>query len=610
MWSNHAGVQPLGNALLEVGGLTAWSAKRSRSLGSLARLSDELLCKVVIMLEPADLARLSQVSVGCRAFAMDEDLWRPAVFNRFNTAFTFKDSWRTTYIVNHMHQAEEGNTNAERVGHSLFTPFYSDFLFQKYRCMYSCVQPKWCIRQNIRREDALTLSQSRFREQYEEPGRPVVITGVVNTWDAYRKWSPDALVAKYKDTKFHVAGYEYTLGDYCHYLLSVQQYDDQVMLLFDKHFGEKVPEMAADYETPKYFSEDLFSVFGKEKRPDYRWLIVGPERSGSQWHIDPNCTSAWNAVILGRKKWILFPPNVTPPGVMPSEDGSEVHAPVSVMEWFLNFYEPASEMGKSVGAIECVVGQGEMIFIPAGWWHVVLNLDFSVAVTQNYVSSSNVVDVAQWLHDRPEQISGCKSLANKQFVRENFVRLVAEKHPELRDKLKAGGFYCADSPAGKGGAGNSKALNKEGKKDTGNVKVTKIEGNEGAGIIKVAKDEGSQESGNTKVAKNGRDEEDEKRVCGEPSAKKQRTDLEAKEVDTSPTEGINESVKPVPKQQRMGIWESLRQETAPVEHGDGKATQNGEKKEGDESVSMRKEGSSDGKPASREGFRFDFNIGG
>ena len=41
---------------------------------------------------------------------------------------------------------------------------------------------------------------------------------------------------------------------------------------------------------------------------------MGPSRSGSTFHKDPNSTSAWNAVIRGSKKWIMYPPGITPPG--------------------------------------------------------------------------------------------------------------------------------------------------------------------------------------------------------------------------------------------------------------------------------------------------------
>ena len=45
-------------------------------------------------------------------------------------------------------------------------------------------------------------------------------------------------------------------------------------------------------------------------RPDTRWLLLGPARSGTAIHRDPKNTAAWNTVCSGVKRWALLSPEV------------------------------------------------------------------------------------------------------------------------------------------------------------------------------------------------------------------------------------------------------------------------------------------------------------
>ena len=177
-----------------------------------------------------------------------------------------------------------------------------------------------------------------------------------------------------------------------------------------------------------------------------RWLIVGPERSGSTFHKDPNATryigsklskvlvnnivySAWNAVIRGLKYWIMFPtaPGFPPPpGVFVSEDQSEVTSPVSITEWLIGFH---AEARKTTGCLEGLCHEGEVVHVPSGWWHLVVNLEPSIAITQNFVPRGHLVDALDFLKYKSDQVSGFKGDVSDPF--RLFCSTLQEKHPEF-----------------------------------------------------------------------------------------------------------------------------------------------------------------------------------
>lgn len=368
--SSLYGVQPLGNLYINPGSVNS----RNTGLGNLQILTDELVLDILGFLDATQLGVLATVSKSYYVFTNHEPLWRNLVLEKSKDGFLYNGSWKFTFVSSYY------PSFAHNLGGGLSVrDFYSDYLFQSWLCANLEMKPEWLERDNIIRKKGLSLEE--FILNFEEPSKPVLLEGCLDNWVALEKWDKNYLVNLCGDVYFSVGPVEMKLKDYFRYL--GQAREERPLYLFDPKFVEKAPTLGLEYEVPVFFREDLFGLLGNE-RPDYRWIIIGPAGSGSSFHVDPNSTSAWNAVIKGSKKWVLFPPHVVPPGVHPSPDGAEVACPVSIIEWFMNFYATTKNWKKR--PIECICKAGEVIFVPNGWWHLVINLEDSIAITQNYVS--------------------------------------------------------------------------------------------------------------------------------------------------------------------------------------------------------------------------------
>ena len=97
----------------------------------------------------------------------------------------------------------------------------------------------------------------------------------------------------------------------------------------------------------------------------------------------------------------------------PSQDGDEVALPLSIGEWILTFWKEHQERKANAPAqerpLECTAFPGDVVFVPHGWWHMVINLDtVNIAITHNYVSRSNLGNLLRFLTLKEDQISGCR----------------------------------------------------------------------------------------------------------------------------------------------------------------------------------------------------------
>lgn len=360
--------------------------RRTDALGDLRLLPDEILCTILERLTPRDAARVACVSSVMYILCNEEPLWMTLCLKGASGLLQYKGSWKETAL--HNENLPDKYKEYHR-GPLYFDGFNSLFLYRRlYRC-HTTLEAFYADNGNVERIKDISLKD--FYNEYDAK-KPVMLTGLADTWPARHKWTTDQLLQDYGDVAFKISQRSFgkismKFKDYVSYMKL--QHDEDPLYIFDEKFGEAAPNLLKDYSVPYLFQEDLFDILDTDKRPSYRWLIIGPERSGASWHVDPALTSAWNTLLCGRKRWALYPPGKVPLGVtvhVNDEDGDVNIETPSSLQWWLDFYPLLADEDKP---IECTQLPGETIYVPSGWWHCVLNLETTIAVTQNFVNSNN-----------------------------------------------------------------------------------------------------------------------------------------------------------------------------------------------------------------------------
>ena len=282
------------------------------------------------------------------------------------------------------------------------------------------------------------ISYIEFYTDYASKSLPVIISGATLHWPAHQ-WSTDyisALCGKQPisrecdewDNQVKVWN-QSLVGDEWGALQTVnlttesitilddvlnQQKAGKPLYLHDQSIDILCPALFDDIRVPRYFPTDYMSQMPKPYRmvhgcksdhgnPGHPSLFMGPGGSQSGLHADTIASRFWMAVLHGTKRFRLIDQKWAmeyPDKMYPTESLGQNLPKGGYLSFFeVDAFEPDFERHPNFADVEVFYGNvtaGDVIFIPQKWLHQVRNVDYTIAISYNYVDVHNLDDHINW----------------------------------------------------------------------------------------------------------------------------------------------------------------------------------------------------------------------
>lgn len=222
-----------------------------------------------------------------------------------------------------------------------------------------------------------------FVNEYYSKNLPVILTRGVENWKALEKWDPQYLAEHYGNKEIEVqfgrdgdSLYERQSGLH----KKLMRVNDYINLITNGVESNDYYMTAGNTKNSLSSIGSLFNDLG-DFGDGYRrvnrdicsetFIWIGPKGTFTPIHYD--LTNNMLVQIYGRKKITLIPAMQVP--FLYNEKGvfSEVDFP--------DYDKTQHCLMEQVTPIDVIIGPGEALFIPIGWWHCVQALDVSISVS-------------------------------------------------------------------------------------------------------------------------------------------------------------------------------------------------------------------------------------
>lgn len=233
------------------------------------------------------------------------------------------------------------------------------------------------------------LTRSEFIKNYLEPGVPVVLTDATKDWPGRTKFTPEFFQKNYPDKNISIAGKSYKLGTFIDLMLnSTKENPAPYPCKFD--MGTHFPELMDDvlprfvYAMPDRIGHSLLPKAALPGAATLEVFLGGPGGKFPYLHYDYLHLYTFINQMYGDKEFTVYAPGQEKFVYADPENPWR-----STVE---NHQEPDFEkypLFKKAEAIKVVVGPGETIFIPCGWWHTAKSLTPTVSIALDLLNNAN-----------------------------------------------------------------------------------------------------------------------------------------------------------------------------------------------------------------------------
>ena len=233
------------------------------------------------------------------------------------------------------------------------------------------------------------MTREEFVRDHLLPGVPVVIGDATASWPARTLFTVDFFKQQYGDRQIHVQDHHYRLSEYID-LLNASSAENPApypgKLSLDDDFPELMPHIQPrfGYSLPDRIPSPLIPRMVLGKAANYEIFFGGPGGRFPYVHYDYMGFHAWINQLVGEKEFTVIPPWESD-CVYPNPDNPWVSLVGDVKNPDLDRY-PAF---RRATVLSFIVGPGETMFIPNGWWHTTVSKTVTISVAFDTLNSSN-----------------------------------------------------------------------------------------------------------------------------------------------------------------------------------------------------------------------------